>query len=205
MFAASLNTTAKEESLWIQAWDKYGIAKTDIIYKKRLGSGNVQEDLNIISPKTKICGFVIDTVDHIMHGMQLGNAGMHSQLHQWMSVGYLEEMLAALIEMDFDIVITSDHGNIECSGIGKPQDGMLSEQRGERVRIYPDKELSNQVQIKCPQAFDIKPAGLPQNMYPVTLPYNLAFLPMGSNAVAHGGNSLEEVIVPLIHVTAKKG
>lgn len=204
-FSASLNTTAKEENLWIQAWENYGVAKNEIIYKKKLGSGDVQDVLNEISPKTKICGLVIDIVDSIMHGMQLGNAGMHSQLQQWINTGYLEQLLESLIDLGFDIVITSDHGNIECSGIGRPHDGMLSEQHGERVRIYPDKNLISQVQIKCPQAFDIKPTGLPQNMCPVTLPYNLAFLPLGTDAVAHGGNSLEEVIVPLIHVTAKRG
>ena len=82
---------------------------------------------------------------------------------------------------------------------------MLSEQHGERVRIYPDKELSAQTLHKISQAFELNPVGLPSNMYPVSLPYNHAFVPAGIRLVAHGGNSLEEVIVPMIHITSKRG
>ena len=204
-FSPSIATTAKEESLWQQAWGSSGISKTEILYAKKLGSGSAQDILNQISPRTKICGFVIDMADNIMHGMQLGNSGMHNQLRQWMSGGYLKHLLAGLTDMGFDIILTSDHGNIECTGIGRPQDGVLSEQHGERVRIYPNKELTAQTLHKIPQTFELNPVGLPSNMYPVSLPYNHAFVPAGIRLVAHGGNSLEEVIVPMIHITSKRG
>jgi len=204
-FASSIATTAKEESLWLQAWENYGFSKTEVLYAKKLGSGSDQDILSQISSKTKICGFVIDIADNIMHGMQLGNSGMHNQLRQWMSAGYLKKLLAGLMAMGFDIILTSDHGNIECSGIGRPQDGVLSEQHGERVRIYSDKELSEQILRKNPLSFPLNTCGLPPNMYPVSLPCNLAFAPAGTKLVAHGGNSVEEVIVPMIYITSKRG
>ena len=205
MFAASISTTAKEENLWEQAWEDYGISKGEILYKKGLGLGSAQDLLDLVSPRIRICGLVIDVVDSIMHGMQLGNFGMHNQLQQWMSTGYLKNLLAGLIDMGFDIVLTSDHGNIECTGIGRPRDGVLSEQRGERVRIYSDRVLAEQVRNSFPQTLDINPAGLPQGMYPVSLPYNLAFTQIGSTTIAHGGNSLEEVIVPMVFISSKRG
>ena len=143
--------------------------------------------------------------DNIMHGMQLGNLGMHNQLRLWMSSGYLKHLLAGLTDQGFDIILTSDHGNIECAGIGRPQEGVLSEQHGERVRIYSDKELAAQTLHKIPQALELNPIGLPLNMYPISLPCNLAFAPAGTKLMAHGGNSLEEVIVPMIHITSKRG
>ena len=205
MFSASIKTTAQEENLWQQAWEAYNLSKTEVFYKKNLGFGDAQTLLEQISPKIKICGLVIDVADRIMHGVQLGNSGMHSQLHQWMNGGYLNALLAGLIDLGFDIILTSDHGNIECTGIGRPHDGVLSEQHGERVRIYQDKNLAAQTHRDFPQVFDVHPAGLPHEMYPVSLPHNLAFGLTGAKMIAHGGNSLEEVIVPMIRINSKRG
>lgn len=202
-FSSSISTTSKEETLWQQAWESFGIKKTDVFYKKNLGSGEAQEVLDMITPRTKICGLVINMVDNIIHGIQLGNAGIHNQLSQWMSAGYLNALLSGLLEMGFDIILTSDHGNIDCTGIGRPQDSALSEQHGERIRIYSDQSLLAHAHVKCPQAFDIKPVGLPTGMFPMSLPYNQAFATVGERLVAHGGNSLEEVIVPLIQIAKK--
>lgn len=205
MFSSSIKTTAQEENLWQQAWEAYNISKTEVFYKKGLGFDDPHELLEKISPKIQICGFVIDVADRIMHGVQLGNSGVHNQLHQWMADGYLKKLLAGLVDMGFDIILTSDHGNVECTGIGRPQEGVLSEQHGERVRIYHDKNLASMTHSKIPQVFDVQPAGLPPEMYPVSLPHNLAFGLTGTQMIAHGGNSLEEVIVPMIHIASKRG
>lgn len=205
MFADSISTTAKEESLWVQAWENCGLTKSQILYRKRLGDGSVNDALDLISPQTKVCGFVIDKIDSIMHGMQLGNAGMHNQLKLWMSTGYLQEMLTVLIHMGFDVMLTSDHGNIECTGIGKIQDGVLAEQHGERVRIYSQRELALEAIKKIPQAFEIRLSGIPSNLFPISLPSSLAFANSGVNLVAHGGNSIEETIVPFVHIQGIRG
>ena len=92
---------------------------------------------------------------------------------------------------------------MDCHGIGRPKDGVLSEQHGERVRIYSDKAILTQIHAKYPQAINLDTVGLPQSMNPVSLPYNQAFVHEGTKLVAHGGNSIEEVIVPLIHISKK--
>lgn len=40
-------------------------------------------------PKRRVVGLVIDQVDRILHGMELGTLGMHNQVRQWTREGYL--------------------------------------------------------------------------------------------------------------------
>ena len=204
LFAKCINTTSHESALWQQAWEEYGFSKSEILYAKSLGNDNPQSVLDIIGPKTKICGFIVDTVDKIMHGMQLGTAGMHNQIKQWMQKEYLKKLIGDLVDMGFHIVLTSDHGNIECKGSGKLQDGILAENKGERVRIYSDKNLADNAISQYPGTFSGMTNSLPQGMFPVMLAGNNAFAAPNTTTVAHGGCSIEEVIVPLIYITGKK-
>ncbi len=204
MFPASVNSTAKEDCLWNQVWEASGLKKTEIMYTKGLGDGSPDSVLDEISPKTKICGFVIDKVDKIMHGMQLGNSGMHNQIKQWLNQQYLEKMILGLLDRGFSVTITSDHGNIECMGLGRLQEGVLSELQGARVRVYSDKTLLNSAVTKYEHAFALNLAGMPNDFYAMSLPYNFAFIANGENVVAHGGVSIEEVIVPLVNITGKR-
>ena len=80
------------------------------------------DDLNL--ERIKAVGLVIDTVDKIMHGMQLGNAGMHDQIRLWCQTGYLSSLINHLCERDFQVWLTSDHGNIECTGMGNQGKGL---------------------------------------------------------------------------------
>ena len=83
-------------------------------------------------------GLVVDAVDKIMHGMALGQSGMHNQVRQWAGQGFLAALLDLLIDNGFAVFLTSDHGNIETTGCGRPREGAAADLRGERVRVYPD-------------------------------------------------------------------
>ena len=89
-----------------------------------LGENSSLERLNAITDKAAVMllGIVIDKVDKIMHGMELGAAGMHNQVRQWIREGFLPELLKLLQEEGFAVVLTSDHGNVETSGCGIPSD-----------------------------------------------------------------------------------
>jgi hypothetical protein len=146
---------------------------------------------------------VIEKVDKIMHGMQLGMAGMHNQLRQWCSKGFLSNLIEYLLHHNFQIWLTSDHGNIECEGIGRLSEGSVSDTRGEKVRICPTKELRAQVSQLAPEAICWEPVGLPEGYFPLVLEGFKAFQPIGSNTVTHGGISVEEVIVPFVKIERK--
>jgi hypothetical protein len=100
--------------------------------------------------------------------------------------------------------LTSDHGNIECTGMGNPGEGVIAETRGERARIYPTQELRALVAGRYPDTIPWDPVGLPQDYYPLLAKGTNAFLTKGKKTVTHGGASLEEVIVPLIKFEKKK-
>jgi hypothetical protein len=205
-FPSSIYSSNYEKKLWSQFWQKRGYSKYEIAYKRGLGDGNIKSILDevIIESQTKIAGLVLDKVDKIMHGMQLGSSGMHNQIKQWCENSFLSELIEYLQKRSFDVWITSDHGNIECYGLGRPNEGATAESRGERVRVYPTQELSTKVRNLFPTSYDWLPVGLPEKFYPLMASGNGAFVKQGEMIVGHGGASIEEVIVPLINIKTRK-
>lgn len=200
-FPSSIKTTNNEEKLWKQFWENNNVSRLDIAYARGLSDGNVENIMDsIIHPgKTKAVGLVVDKIDKIMHGMQLGSAGMHNQIKQWCRKGFLQSLINYLLNHGYDVWMTSDHGNIECSGKGRPTEGVIAETKGERVRIYPSEELRSQVAADFPFAQEWHPVGLPSDYYPLIAGDQDAFINKGNTIVGHGGISIEEVIVPLVN------
>lgn len=199
-FSDSIDTTSKEPKLWQQFWENHGLTKVQIEYRKSLGKGDAGSDLDeLIRPgKTKALGLVINTVDNIMHGMELGSAGMHNQVKQWAEQGYLENMVYGLLDRGFEVWLTADHGNIECYGKGRPSEGVIAETRGERVRIYPTEELRDRVSREFSFSKEWNSAALPPKYFPLIAEKDSGFIREGDTVVGHGGASIEEVIVPFI-------
>lgn len=201
-FPNSIHTTNNDSVLWRQFWENNGLSRLDISYQRGLGDGDPIADLeSVFNPgRTKAMGLVVDKVDKIMHGMQLGAAGMHNQIRQWSEQGYLSELIKHLLDYNYQIWLTSDHGNIECYGKGRPSEGSIAETRGERVRVYPTSELRSKVLKDHGFAKEWKPVGLPADYFPLIAEKRDAFINKGDSIVGHGGVSIEEVIVPLVKI-----
>ena len=199
-FPASINSTNSEEKLWKQFWEGHGLSRLDVAYQRGLGDGDAAGVLDsAIHPgKTKVVGLVVDKVDKIMHGMQLGSAGMHNQIKQWCHAGFLSAMVGQLLDYGYEVWLTADHGNIQYKGKGRPSEGVIAETRGERVRVYPTPELRAQVAWAFPFAHEWQPAGLPADYFPLVAGGRDAFVNPGDAIVGHGGVAIEEVIVPLV-------
>ncbi|MES9933562.1 MAG: BREX-3 system phosphatase PglZ [Candidatus Sedimenticola sp. PURPLELP] len=204
-FPSSINSTNSEEKLWKQFWEGHGLSRLDVAYQRGLGSGEASKSLDAaIHPgKTKVMGLVVDKVDKIMHGMQLGSAGMHNQIKQWCQSGFFVELVEQLLDQGYEVWLTSDHGNIECEGKGHPSEGVIAETRGERARIYPTPELRSQVAKSFTFAHEWKPVGLPEDYFPLVASGRDAFVNPGDSIVGHGGVAIEEVIVPLVKFERK--
>ena len=205
-FPESINTTEREPTLWRQFWEANGIPKMDIAYQRGMGEGDITSvlDSHIVPGKTRVIGLVVDIVDRIMHGMQLGKTGMQNQVQQWCRTGYLTRLIGQLLDRGFEIWLTSDHGNVECKGIGRPSEGVVAETRGERVRIYPSPDLQENALKTFAAAKKWNPIGLPCNLFPVIADNGCAFTTEGELIVSHGGFTLEEVIVPLVRIERSK-
>ncbi|MCU7944078.1 MAG: BREX-3 system phosphatase PglZ [Candidatus Thiodiazotropha sp. (ex Cardiolucina cf. quadrata)] len=199
-FPSSINSTNSEEKLWKQFWEGHGLSRLDVAYQRSLGDGDAEGVLDsAIHPgKTRVVGLVVDKVDKIMHGMQLGSAGMHNQIKQWCQGGFLAALVGQLLEYGYEVWLTADHGNIQCEGKGRPSEGVIAETRGERVRVYPTPELRAQVAEAFPFAHEWQPIGLPTDYFPLVASGHDAFVSPGDAIVGHGGVAIEEVIVPLV-------
>ncbi|MGE5545222.1 MAG: BREX-3 system phosphatase PglZ [Bacillota bacterium] len=203
-FPNSIQTTDKEQTLWTQFWAVQGLSLNEVVYTKGLGDGSLDRIEELIShPKVRVAGLVIDKVDKIMHGMEMGTAGMYNQVRQWAQQPYMAELLDLLLDQGFNVFLTSDHGNIEAEGCGRPSEGAVAELRGERVRIYSDNLLRDKVRKRFPAAIEWQPVGLPDTFLPLIAPARQAFVREGERIVSHGGISIEEIIVPLIQIERK--
>ena len=176
------------------------MSRLDVAYQRGLGDGDASTVLDsLIHPgKTKVVGLVVDKVDKIMHGMQLGSAGMHNQIKQWCQSGFLAALVGQLLDYGYEVWLTADHGNIQCDGKGRPSEGVIAETRGQRVRVYPTPELRSQVAGSFPFAHEWQPIGLPADYFPLVAGGRDAFVNPGEAIVGHGGVAIEEVIVPLV-------
>jgi len=205
-FPNTIASTNYDDKAWRQFWENAGMPKADVVYRRGLGKGNAVDDMEaLIHPtKTRAVGLVVDTLDKIMHGMELGGSGMHNQVAQWCAGGYLQTLFSYLLDLGFDVWITADHGNIECRGKGKPTEGAIADSRGERVRIYPTAGLRDGVAASFDFAHPWEPAGLPPDYFPLLADGRDAFVQIGDMIVAHGGRSMQEVIVPLVQIERKK-
>jgi hypothetical protein len=195
-FGDSLGTTAKEKQHWQGFWEER--LANPPYYATGLGN-NLEEDLEKLkAADAQVLGLVINSVDEIMHGMNLGSRGMLQQIKLWLEDGYLLGLLAWLVKNNYTVFLTSDHGNVEAKGIGRISDGILAEVRGHRARIYPDENLllrsANKDTISWPGS------GLPSEQHVILAKGRGAFTSHGEKVVSHGGITIEEVLVPFIRI-----
>lgn len=202
-FPTSLHTTAKEETLWKQSWAGT-LPAPEVAYAKGLGDRHSLRTLDdtVLLPKTRVAGLVVNTVDDILHGAELGMKGVYGQVRLWCEQGVPGELLALLLARGYDVFLTSDHGNVEARGIGRPTpEGVMADQRSERARIYPTEALRTTIAKQFADAISWPPSnGLPDNFWPLLAPDRGAFIAEHQHTVAHGGICIEEVIVPFIRI-----
>ncbi|EFK08819.1 PglZ domain protein [delta proteobacterium NaphS2] len=200
-FPNSIHTTDKEQKLWTKFWVDQGLTQQEVAYARGLGGGALESVEEIVTyPRTQVVGLVVDKVDKIMHGMELGSAGMHNQVRQWAAGPFMAQLFDLLLNHGFRVYLTSDHGNIEATGCGHPAEGAVADLRGERVRVYRDFLLRDQIKERFPDALVWPSIGLPEDYLPLIAPDRSAFVREPVRLVCHGGTSMEELIVPLVQI-----
>lgn len=202
-FSNSIHTTNREKQQWIAFWGKQGIPEKYIAYEKSLGLKQYNKmDLACFKkPSIKVYGAVIDVIDQFMHGATQGNETVNSELETWLQTSYLFNLISDLLDSQFEVYITSDHGNKECRGIGRLNEGVTVETKGERTRTYTSINLRNNTAQKYSETIPWTDVGLPKNYHVLLAKDDGAFVPKDSRIVTHGGISIEEVIVPFVKVS----
>lgn len=207
-FAASLDSTHKEEAHWLRFWEARGLRRNELAYlrQQQAEDNNAlteRVDARISDPKCRVIAVIISTVDQMIHGAVTGTDGLHANVRHWAQRGAFWALLDRFTEAGFEVFLTADHGNIEAQGIGKPNVGATANERGERVHVFPDEHLRQPVADHYPGTICWPTIGLPDDYLPLLAPPRRAFITAGQRTVAHGGIALEELVVPLIRITRK--
>ena len=202
-FADSIETTAQEPSQWSRFWQDHGLRANEVMYRKGIKRTDQLEELDtaLSNSAIKVAGLVVDTVDEIVHGAILGKRGIANQIDSWCESGFVDSLFALLLGRGYHIYLTADHGNVEAVGVGRPNQGVVAETRGERVRVYRSEALLSESAVVCPGAIKLEIAGLPANFMPLFAGARTAFVTQGEQLVVHGGISVEELIVPFVKVS----
>jgi len=203
-FGDSLHRTDRDEAGWRQFWGDHELLPQQIAFAAVAGEApDVAEITSLITDKTVVLGVTLFKVDKIMHGMQLGEAGMSSQVKVWAEQGFLAKLVRTLLTEGFEIILSADHGNTEAIGVGVPKEGKLSDKGGERCRIYANQALSKSCMASHPQSLNWLSPGLPDDISVLLAPPTEAFSPQGLNLLCHGGATIEEVCVPFVKITQR--
>ena len=201
-FPAGIDSTGREPAAWKRFWGDEGLDAARVVYAKNLReSSDVETVVELVSrPRVRVAGLVVDAVDRIMHGMKLGSAGMHNQVRQWTRGGMLASLLDTLFDQGFEVFLTSDHGNVETTGCGTPREGSVVDLPGRRARVFSDPALRARVAKRFPGALEWPASGLPEDYLALLAPARRSFVRESERPVAHGGVTLEEVVVPFVEI-----
>jgi hypothetical protein len=201
-FADSIDTTSQEPALWSRYWQDHGLRANEVFFRKAIKQNAQLPELTaaISGPATRVAGIVVDTIDEIVHGAVFGKRGVANQIAGWCETGFVEGLFRMLLDQGFQVYLTADHGNVDVVGVGRPNQGAVSETRGERVRTYRSEILAESMSAEF-DAFRLDIGGLPADFLPLYAGTHGAFIRKGEAIVAHGGMSVEELIVPFVKVS----
>jgi hypothetical protein len=201
-FPDSIETTSKERSHWLRFWEDQGLQRSGVELVTSLDSlTDPKLETALANPRLSVLGLVWNKVDDMMHGMTMQTAGMHAGVRLWASQGHLQQLLGRLQQEGFAVYLTADHGNVTATGIGNPREGVLVETRGKRARVYDRPEFRDEVVARFPDSIRWPNYGLPAARHVLLAGDLKAFTDAGDEVVAHGGISLEEVMVPFVAIT----
>ncbi len=204
-FPDSLQSTSKEPTQWRRFWEDAGAAKVEVGYacqKKQEDDATFLDRVRELGehPKCRVLGVVVGTIDQMLHGTVTGSGGLHASVRHWSDSGALGNLLGFLLQQGFEVFITADHGNIEGVGMGKPNVGKIADERGQRAHVFRDDLTRAGVHKDYPASIIWPQIGLPDDYRALLAPGRYAFIHEGKRTLAHGGISLEEVIVPFARV-----
>ncbi|NNB48789.1 BREX-3 system phosphatase PglZ [Pseudomonas fragi] len=200
-FEDSIDRTDKEESLWKTFWQNEGVNANEVMYRRALRQFSQLDALeaDLIDRRPKVVGLVIDEVDDRLH-KERSKKDVAMWIGNWLATGFVDRLFSLLLDKGYHIYLTADHGNVEATGVGRPNQGVIAETRGERVRVYRSESLLADSAKAYPTTVKLDIAGLPVNCMPLFAGGRTAFVPEGEQVVVHGGVSVEELIVPFVKV-----
>jgi hypothetical protein len=185
---------SKEHILFANYWRSNGVMD----YQMQFVKFSVHEplDIAIIPSDISVLGMVCNDLDNIMHGSILGDQQLEASTLQWITSSGIVKSIQDLVSRGFQIFITSDHGNVEATGIGNLTQ---SQKVGSLSRSKRHLRFSNEILLTAyieqnPQL------NFGKKDLSIYLKQNEAFALENTRVITHGGSHIWEVVVPFIHV-----
>jgi len=196
--------TSSEAKLWRTFWEHHAPHIRSSYCGVLKGAKAVE--LDDIAPElnNEVLGLVVGMIDETVHGSPIGIAAVQSVLKVWLETGWLQRLLNLVLDNNYEILLTSDHGYTEAIGQGSPSQGALVTKRGERVRIYDNETFCQQAKHQFPDSIVWKNGGMPEGYYSLIADDDKAFITYNELAVVHGGISPEELLVPFVHIRRRQ-
>lgn len=199
-FGDTILSTNNDEKHWKKFWIEKGFKENTISYIRNIKTLQEESLIGAIEDSNnKILGIVINAVDNFLHKAQLSIKEVHNNLRFWTENAGFEDLIKKLLDLGYDIFIASDHGNIESTGIGRPKEGLAVDVAGERMRLYSSDFDSSNL-LGGYDAYLWEGIGLPNQYHYFICNKSYSFTTKNEVIMAHGGISVEEIIVPFIHI-----
>jgi hypothetical protein len=204
-FADSIDSTGKDGAHWRRFWINHEVPD------KRMTHLSVQTDgagltelRQIVDSNNRRLGIVINLFDDVMHATtritpESDKRVYYPTLRAHLDNSRLLEVFKTLLAAEYQIYLTSDHGNVSGLGNGLTPHKVLIDKYAQRVVLYDSEVLGNEY-ATAHGLLLYRTKFLPAGMYPVYLPTGTVFGKQGVAQISHGGLSLEELVVPLITV-----
>jgi hypothetical protein len=147
---------------------------------------------------------IINEIDDLVHSQLQGLSGHLDGIERMAKTKKLDMLIKKFVQEGFEVFITSDHGNKQAIGIGKPKGtGVEVETKSQRMMIlkdYASKESLKEIYHlrEYPSYY------LPKEYNYLICEDEEALAYQGDTIMSHGGISVEEVIVPFIRVKGDK-
>lgn len=208
LFPETLDRTDRDAARWRTFWESNAELLPSQVHHQLVGGQKADFETLFASlgGKVRALGLTVRKPDTIMHGSTLGWPGWHQQLELWNDeTKFTSALIERLLDDGFTVCLSADHGNLEAVGTGKINEGVMAENRGQRVRVYPQEPLRDAAFDQHAQAcekFDI--GVLPEDFRPLYAKGRGAFVKEGETVVAHGGLSLDELLVPWVVIRNPK-
>lgn len=202
---------ATEAKAWDSFWMREGGLPENTIDLLALRLEKNDPAPEITNPRLQALCLIERQLDEIMHGSMLGAMDHQATVNLWLSQNNsginstkLENVINLLLDENFTVFLSSDHGHCEAYGIGKPSEGLMAQSRGRRARLYSDRRSAEHVQIAFNQTILWEDDGLlPKNLFALLPTGRQAFSELDEIVITHGGVTMDEIVVPLIEIKKK--
>ena len=128
-FTASLTHQRREQQHWQTFWAAQGLAADGCVLVHLPDQDEAPLAAELDSTRIQALCCITSVIDDMSHGATQGASDVLASIRLWLDAGShrLEHVITRLLDREYAVYLTSDHGHVACLGYGQPQEGVLVE------------------------------------------------------------------------------